>query len=112
MMRATGFDPRQAGLGRVMTDARDARLYSVFGGSRTDQYERSVEAVEEQKLCFMLALERGLMGPLVERFKTCFRTRGKEKLLDKFLMLYPPGTVPVELREPLMRILGEAVSRG
>lgn len=109
MMRAVGADPAAVGIRRDLMNAGDASLYAVFDGRHTDNYERSREAVEEQKLCFMLAIERGLTGPLADLFKSRFGRRGRAKLLEKFLHLYPPGTVPVELRSPLMHILNEAV---
>lgn len=112
-MRAFGGDPRAVGIRREMMGLADASLYAVFEGVRTDQYERSTEARQEQALCFLLAIGRGLSGPLVERFKTRFAGKfSKQELVKKFLKLYPPATVPMELRGELMRILNEALAPG
>ena len=109
ILRALGVDPERVGIREKMLSPSHARLYAVFGGGETDNYERSTEAREEQALCFMLAGERGLTGPLVDRFRKQFGRRGKAKLLKKFLKLYPAGTVAMELREGLLRILKEAL---
>jgi hypothetical protein len=112
MMHALGFDPDRVSHGRVMLDEGDAPYYPLFGGHATDNYERPVESVEEQELCFLLAMDRGLAGPLVERFQREFgRRRRKKKLLAKFLQLYPPATVPVALRQRLMGLLKDAVGQ-
>jgi len=109
IMRALGVDPASVGLRRKMLSPSDARFYSVFGGAATDHYERSADAKEEQMLCFMLAIERGLAGPLVDRFKKQFGRRGKQMLLEKSLKLSPAGTVPMELRGKLMHVLSQAM---
>jgi len=111
LMRALGGDPRAVGIRSEMMGLADAPLYAVLGGVRTDNYERSAEAREEQALCFLLAIEHGLSGPLIDRFKARFAGKfSKQELLAKFLKLYPPATVPVELRTDLMTILRDAMS--
>ena len=111
MMRALGLDPASVGIRRAMLERSDARYYSLFNGRDTDNYERSTEAKEEQELCFLLAIDRGLTGPLVDRFKKEFgRRRRRKKLLAKFLKLYPAGTVPMELRGSLMAILEDGTA--
>jgi hypothetical protein len=115
MMRAFGADPSVVGIRRDMLGASDARLYSLFDGSETDQYERSESAKEEQMLAFLLASERGVTGELMSRFRRRFGRRAKgsrRRLVEKFMTLYPPGTVPVELRENLLDVLKDAVSPG
>ncbi|HUU43504.1 MAG TPA: hypothetical protein VMX57_06975, partial [Planctomycetota bacterium] len=109
MMRAVGADPSTVGIRRDMMRRTDAGLYRVFDGRGVDNYERSALMKEEQQLAFMLAIENGLTGPLVDRFKKEFGRRGRAKLLAKFMKLYPAGTVPMELRGRLMGILEEAM---
>ena len=115
MMRAFGWDPSRVGVRRDMLQASDGPLYRIFDGKKTDNYERSTEAREEQMLAFLLAVERGLEGPLVARFRRGVGRQAKRNraaLVNKFLTLYPAGTVPVELRPNLLHILNDAVTIG
>ena len=111
MLRAFGVDPASVGIRKDMMSERDADFYALFEGERTDNYERSDEAKEEQMLAFLLADEHGLGGELMKRFRREFATRAghlRERLVAKFMKLYPMGTVPAELRSPLNAILTDA----
>ena len=109
-LRALGRDPVDVGLPRPMISERDARYYNVFDGAATDQDERTRESKEQQELAFYLAIERGLTGPLVKRFRARFRGGSRrDELAAKYLALYPPGTVPAELRSRLLAVLRDAM---
>ncbi len=110
-LRALGVDPASVAFTREFVSARDARYFALFEGHDADHYERTAESKEQQELAFHLAIERGLKGPLVRRFRARFHDgRRRDELLAKYLALRPPGTVPVELREDLLGILRDAVA--
>ena len=112
MMRAFGVDPADVGISRDMLGEAHADCYALFAGTKTDNYERSDEAREEQMLAFLLADEKGAQGELMTRFRREFGARARhlhDRLIAKFMKPYPLGTVPTDLRQPLTRILTDAM---
>jgi len=87
-MKAHGIDTKRVGFKKDLLSKEHKRLYTIFNGSETDEYEQSKEAKEQQLLAFYLAYKRGEKGYLIDYFKKYYLNKVKKnikRLKEKYL---------------------------
>lgn len=114
-MKAWGIDTSYCGFKHDLLEMEHKKLYSLFGGKKTDQYEESKEAKEQQFLAFYLACKRGERGELIDYFKKNFLSKDKnkvEKLKDKYLKIYDIIDMSEVLKKKVRAIFKEQLEAG
>ena len=107
---AVGVDPITVGLTDNMLKRRAIKLHYIFSRHWTGKREAWIGQYGEWILAFYLATKRGAKGDLIDLFKQeCLQhvEPHAEKLLEKYLSLYPSKTIPVELVDKLVPIYQE-----
>lgn len=92
LMRAFGANPKDVGLRSSFLEKKHQKLYCLFGGKKTDSYDRSKDVRDEQLLEFYLAYKEGARGYLIDKFRKKFLDEAKERedeLRKKFFRIYP-----------------------
>ncbi len=112
-MKAWGIDTKKLGFTKELLGKNNEKLYRLFSGRDTDNYEKSKAARDEQLLAFYLAYKKGTKGYLIDKFAKKFlpEARRREKTLRKdFLKPYSMESIPENLKTKLRRIYSKELS--
>ena len=109
-MKANNVDVKAVNFKKDFFDRQCMKYYVLFGGAKTDEYERSSDARDEQLLSFYLASKHGARGWLIDEFKRRFHKEAKQRedeLIKRFMKPHEPLTIPEKLRKRVMAIYHE-----
>ncbi|UCD20563.1 MAG: hypothetical protein JSW08_02170 [archaeon] len=110
-MTAFGVDKSKLGL-RNLFQKKHKKLYSLFNGKEVDRYEKSIQAKEQQLLGFLLAIEHGAKGYLVDYFKRYYLKQALEKegyLRKKYFKIWP-SSLPLKIKQKVHSIYKEELA--
>jgi hypothetical protein len=113
-MRAHKIDPTIVGFEKNFFEGKYQEYFSLFKGSGSDEYERSVEAREQQLYAFYLACRNGAKGYLVDKFKDEFYAEAKlreDELHHKFMQPHCPRTMDEKLKKSVLSICKEELEK-
>jgi len=111
-MKAWGINTKELGFTRELLGKESEKLYSLFSGKLTDNYEKSKQARDEQLLAFYLAYKNDTKGYLIDEFKKKFLAeaeRREKSLQKKFLKLHSMETIPENLKSRVGKIYRQAL---
>ena len=96
-----------------MLEEKHRHHFTLFGGRSELTYANTPTARDEQLFAFYAAAKRGAKGTLVDDFRNSeLYQEAKERedeLIEKFIKVYEPISIPSELRDSVMAIFKEEV---
>ena len=109
----SGVDPKSVGFLENMLEEKHRHHFTLFGGRSELTYANTPTARDEQLFAFYAAAKRGAKGTLVDDFRNSeLYQEAKERedeLIEKFIKVYEPISIPSELRDSVMAIFKEEV---
>ncbi len=112
--KAFGFDPRRIHLNKSFFGKEHWSLYPLFNSAPERSYEKPQKVRDEQLLSFYLAYKNGAKGYLIDEFKRRFLDEAKERydeLHKTFFGIHPSSTIPDKIRNDVLSIYMEEISK-
>lgn len=111
---ANGVAPKKLGFRKNMLEKKYKDCYPLFNGKKIDIYERNPESKLESMLSFYFAYKNSAKGYLIDLFKKKFLEEAKsmeDELIKKFFKIHKPKTIPFKLRNKILGIYKEELSK-
>lgn len=109
-----GVDPQAVGFRHNMLEKKHKGLFTLFGGISELTYANTGLGRDEQLFAFYLATKNGTTGGLVEEFmNTTLYQEARdrfEELVNTFLHVYTPISVPQDVLPDVLSIYNEEVT--
>jgi len=115
IFKALGIDTKRLGFKEDMMRKEYMPYFSVFGVTKGGSpFDSSGAGRDEQLFAFYLANQNGVKGELIDEFKKRFLDETKERedeFHKKFSKTYNPVNVPSEIKDQLLSIYNEEISK-
>lgn len=113
-MLAGGFDSKSVGIRRKFLNKGDEKFYAPFGmNEEIDIYDKGPDQRDQQLLAFLLAIENGARGYVIDKFKKELMNEAKsreDELRKKFFSVHKSTTMPKHIKKKVFSIYKEELS--
>ncbi|MDI6883284.1 MAG: hypothetical protein QMC93_02295 [Patescibacteria group bacterium] len=102
-------NPQKVGLNKNFLEKKYLKFYPLFN-PEIDPYDRPPDVRDEQLLAFFLAYKNGYQGDLISLFEKLHlkeAQKREKKLREKFFSWHSTKTIPVELKDKVLKIFKE-----